>query len=122
MYKNLTQFKKAWIKALRSGQYHQTAGSLCESDDKCDSFCCLGVAGNILIEAGHKYEWRGVDEGAGYLTFVNKTTGLCSSELLDDAAPVWLKKWLERHQDHVVNMNDGGYNFNQIAAYIEEAK
>lgn len=121
MYKNLTEFKKAWVKALRSGQYRQVQGLLCDTGKNCDSFCCLGVAGNLLIEAGHNFEWA-KEDGLTHLTLRNITTQAESDELLDQPAPAWLKKWLERHQDHVVNMNDGGYGFKQIAAYIEEAK
>lgn len=32
---------KAWVKALRSGKYKQTSGTLC--NDTTYSFCCLGV-------------------------------------------------------------------------------
>lgn len=38
-----TQFN-AWLKALRSGEYKQTGGSL----NDYDGFCCLGVACDVL--------------------------------------------------------------------------
>jgi len=38
--------KKKWLEALRSGEYKQTQGEL-RSEDKPNSFCCLGVLCNI---------------------------------------------------------------------------
>lgn len=39
------KYKKRWLKALRSGEYSQTTGSL--TDDE-GAFCCLGVLCDIL--------------------------------------------------------------------------
>lgn len=40
--------KKKWLKALRSGEYSQTSGTLRrKSNDGVTSFCCLGVLCNI---------------------------------------------------------------------------
>ena len=122
MYKNLTEFKKAWVKALRSGQYQQGAGALCEVGNDHDHFCCLGVAGNLLIEDGNNFEWSFDDDTDRYMTLTNKTTGENSYEVLDRVAPAWLRNWLYRHEDDVIIMNDGGKTFNQIADYIEQAK
>lgn len=42
--------KRAWVKALRSGEYKQGMGHLCQaSADGTDRFCCLGVLCDIMI-------------------------------------------------------------------------
>lgn len=37
-----------WVKALLSGNYKQTKGRLCKIDSVGKSYCCLGVAAEIL--------------------------------------------------------------------------
>jgi hypothetical protein len=39
-----------WLKALRSGKYEQTTGTLCEKDDIYENpgYCCLGVMQDVL--------------------------------------------------------------------------
>lgn len=38
--------KKAWLEALRSGEYKQGRGKLCRHS----KYCCLGVAYDVLID------------------------------------------------------------------------
>jgi hypothetical protein len=51
-----------WIAALRGGKYRQGSGVLRKSNsapawpDAPDTYCCLGVLGNILVETGG-YVW-----------------------------------------------------------------
>lgn len=44
----LTENQKAWLAALRSGEYKQTTGVL---KDAC-GYCCLGVAADLAVKAG----------------------------------------------------------------------
>jgi len=43
---------KKWVAALRSGDYKQTTGTLHRRTNGRDSFCCLGVACVLAVEAG----------------------------------------------------------------------
>lgn len=43
---------KKWVEALRSGEYSQTKGQLHVTEDSEDSYCCLGVACKLAVEAG----------------------------------------------------------------------
>lgn len=45
------EIKKAWVQALRGGEYKQAVKELCENADK-KIFCCLGVL-NDLSNLGH---------------------------------------------------------------------
>lgn len=122
MYRSMTKFKKDWVKALRSGKYKQTEGNLCTAGDKYDSFCCLGVAANILIEAGNELEWSDKADFAGHLTLHNIKTDNVECGTLYDVAPEWMKKWLSQYESEVISMNDYGHSFKSIAYYIEKTK
>lgn len=42
-----------WVQALRSGEYEQTTGMLCNRDSRGEyAFCCLGVASEVAIASG----------------------------------------------------------------------
>jgi hypothetical protein len=43
------EVKRAWVAALRSGEYQQGTGCLRSKDDK---FCCLGVLTDLAVRAG----------------------------------------------------------------------
>lgn len=69
--------KKAWIEALRSGEYTQGKRALCRRDG---SFCCLGVAYDVLVDGWwEQYEGGGwaADENLGILSeSITKQIGL----------------------------------------------
>lgn len=44
-----SEFRTSWIAALRSDEYKQRRGQLCRVDG---SFCCLGVACELLVKEG----------------------------------------------------------------------
>jgi hypothetical protein len=48
MFKQLTEPQKAWLAALRSGEYKQARLTLQHED----SFCCLGVACKVAEKQG----------------------------------------------------------------------
>ena len=121
MYKDWKQFKKAWVKALRSGDYRQGQGKLVVHDAvTCtDQFCCLGVAANLLIKKGHKGEWF---ESYGEWMF-GVRGGKRSDIILTEVAvtPDWLKERLREDdlENRLAKMNDNGMSFDQIADHIE---
>jgi hypothetical protein len=96
---------KKWVEALRSGRYEQGAGKLRYND----SFCCLGVACHLsadelelevkVVDGLYKY-----NDNGGYL-------------------PIAVKEWLgitEGLMLDLVDMNDNGRSFDEIANQIEE--
>lgn len=104
------KIKAIWLKALRSGKYRRTTGTLrTVSKAGTERFCCLGV----LADVASPEPWVG--RGGGYTFFGNgKSTGLLGSDfqrrcgLTDD------------QQDFLSNMNDGGWTFKRLANWIEK--
>lgn len=100
-------FKQKWVKALRSGRYRQGDGALRLSggDGKGYRYCCLGVACNI--ESSRK--WKA--EGAGLFAWngfeAKKDDHFLEFGLGDEVTA------------HLIQMNDGGIPFNEIADWIE---
>lgn len=124
MYKNWKDFKKAWVRALRSGEYRQGRGRLCRQGKSFDRFCCLGVAANLLIEGGHNLEWE-KSEALG----LTGPDGWGSTDNIGGLVPSFLKKKLQAstrdktttHEGRLITMNDSRrQSFNQIADYIEK--
>lgn len=105
--------KKLWIRALRSGEYRQGQGRLCDNN----RFCCLGVAYDVLVDG----EWErkndyanrwGIREIAG--SDSNLSTGMLPVYILD-------KIELDMYDvNSLVEMNDNGDSFEEIADWIEE--
>ena len=94
--------RRAWIAALRSGEYEQCAGSLRRNG----RYCCLGVACEI--------------SGAG------AWTGPSSYDTTFDYLPDSVIRWLgvEDHDPYcdtsfATGMNDGGMRFADIAEAFE---
>lgn len=121
MFKDWKQFKKAWVKALRSGDYRQGQGTLVTyNEETCtDEFCCLGVAANLLIQKGHEGEWFERDD----MWFFGKPRGGHDNAILCSvtSVPMWLRKRLTERgtEATLTNMNDTGRSFSEIADYIE---
>jgi hypothetical protein len=101
------QIKKAWLNALRSGQYKQGQMYLRRrAHGAKDRYCCLGVLCD-LVEPD-KWDARGgtiVNHGihGGYPgSTVLRTSGLSADDAL-----------------HLGSLNDTGKRFDEIASYIE---
>jgi hypothetical protein len=106
------RFKTRWTKALRSGEYEQGRSRLVSHDDK---FCCLGVACNLLAEDGFG-AWV-VDEFSGEWSY---ETGDHVSDIMlppEAALKIGLK---DDAEDALVQLNDDGGSFDEIADWIEE--
>ncbi len=112
---------KQWVRALRSGKYSQIQDALCDGS----GFCCLGV---LAEEAGVQWE---TTEGRyrNYLfpkasdpSRVSEETGLIPLA----AAPLLTDLYLQAKmpeagtiQNHLVQLNDNGRSFDEIADEIE---
>lgn len=105
------KIKARWVKALRSGEYQQTGGTLvrhAQSDSP--RHCCLGVLCEITegISLRVKSEAYGLDgdpsdSSAGWLSGgILRKVGLTQAE--------------QEHLAHINALND----FDYVATYIEE--
>lgn len=124
MYRSMKSFKKAWVKALRSGEYTQGSNMLCligTMKDDPDSFCCLGVAADLLILNGHDLEW---EKNPNYPVSMRLNTSAgthpCKLSPIKAALPVWLMDWLRPRERRLIEMNDGGMSFKDIADWLEK--
>lgn len=86
------EVKRKWLKALRSGKYTQTEGTLKDSEGN----CCLGVLCDLYAKE-HGREW--VRDETSYSIYRLK------GQKLSDALPSNVSKWagLGRHADPVVS-------------------
>lgn len=98
--------KNKWIKALRSGKYPQGQYQLClrEYEPDFDQYCCLGV----LCDINGTLTENGTDNSR--------------DEYSKQPSPYHCRQW-GLGSDAVaalIEMNDGGESFAQIADYIED--
>ncbi len=105
-------FKAKWVKAVRSGRYEQNIIELRVGKKNTGfSYCCLGVACNIMdrhwkiskfnnITYSHKHSEPGYDAlNHTFLKQINLT---------------------HKQESKLIDMNDAGKSFNEIADYIEK--
>ena len=110
---------QAWIKALRSGEYKQTAQCLKNQY----GYCCLGVAADLLVkESAGVCFWELAPLQTDYIfqdPSSNELDATHDSMLPDDTAAKFGLR--EGEQDLLAGMNDSSRNtFLEIADYIEE--
>lgn len=127
MYRSMKEFKKDWTAALRSGEYRKGKGRLCKPGKEHDKFCCLGVAADLLIRAGHKIEWVEDRDVYGVDHALKGRGNTATTGFLEDTIPVFLRKWLDewtsctgRREGTLASLNDKGESFKFIAKQIEE--
>jgi predicted aminopeptidase len=113
MKKNI---KKAWLKALRSGEYNQGFGKLCQTIDGVDFYCCLGVLSNECLDG----YWSKDDEDSATWYFHDVYTKGDSAFTLPHIITKDLKITEEKWMDILSEMNDFGQTFEEIAYWIEE--
>jgi len=108
-YKLPKKFAEKWIKALKSGEYKQTTGTLIKVNKVTNEkyFCCLGVAASIC----------GVKEktlSKYYLESLIKKGNITITKNIGDL------KTEEKFNAILVSMNDAGESFETIAGWIEQ--
>ncbi len=110
--------KAKWVAALRSGEYQQGAGRLCDGT----AFCCLGVLANLYIEETGDGCWN----NATQYVFKDKD-GFVEGTELPSAVMIWADLDIASpyvstpHAQHdLITMNDAGVPFSKIADIIEE--
>ena len=114
------QARAKLVEALRSGKYVQAMDSLRSVDGK--RYCCLGVACDLYREHGlvdwhlESNSWRFLGEKHVLPERVRRWLGFKHSG-------VGLKNTIEvngRDLDSLMDMNDAGRSFAEIADFIEE--
>jgi hypothetical protein len=98
---------KKWIKALRSGQYKQCQGSLSEENEEGRSYCCLGVLCEVT-NTGYVWTDGELPRAATLKTGMKSTYGTLPEEIQKEV-----------EEPNLVELNDGGWDFNRIADIIE---
>lgn len=107
--------KKQWLKALRSDEYKQCGGVLCEEFEEGPRFCCLGVLYDVTQDAYWKeckikgQSWRMVWSAHRPNSSFEWDKGYYGNEIIGDLAV-----------DALSSMNDSGKSFKQIANWIEK--
>lgn len=104
-----TKLKKEWVDALRSGKYKQTRGKL---KSRAGGFCCLGVLCEVM---GIKPVWRSEDKSPVHGEY------LYDSEECILTHNLRLRAGISPHEEGaLIDLNDNGKKFPEIANWIEE--
>lgn len=130
------EVKQLWIKALTSGEYGQGRGLLRDGEDK---YCCLGVLCDLYLKSiGGQWKERGVDRWMFEAVPPPEASYVDESDVdLPDGVRRWaglsdgegrlgfvLEGFDEYDEtcgyDSLIEMNDGGKTFEEIAKVIEE--
>jgi hypothetical protein len=133
------EHRRAWIKALRSGEYSQARGALRKLSDLDDQpeFCCLGVACDVYLKSGDApkvAKWRGLDHDYGFQfrTKVKSEEGYYHDYYVSGSLPQPVCDWLglktncgefftNRKRSTLISENDHSKKtFNQIADIVEK--
>lgn len=107
------RIKARWVKALRSGKYKQTTGTLKEIEvGNGVSFCCLGVLRECLTTK---------EREAADVEMDNNSLLVCTGR--NTAGNPYYAVVPEHIQDRLAGKNDTkGWSFKKIASYIERSK
>ena len=106
---------KLWVDALRSGRYLKGHGKLNRNDKH---FCCLGVLCEVAMS-------NGLDLKKEYPT---PTSNRVEYNNFSTALPFEVKSWIDPNHNHdmerfcynMIQYNDEGMTFDQIANHIEQ--
>jgi hypothetical protein len=102
--------KTKWVAALRSGEYKQTRNALEHSG----AFCCLGVLACVVDP--ERKTWNGSSDGV-----FGGATGIFDHTVEKQSAQAKLIGGLIPHarMRKLIDKNDDGDSFENIASYIE---
>jgi hypothetical protein len=125
-----TQLK--WLEALESGEYKRCKGVLCEElkNGTC-TYCCLGVASEILLSSTHKEKldnfpnWLFDGEDTECPTSVMDRLKLHGSlgEFFEDGENYTHEFTMDGtivESHSLAELNDEGWSFKKIAAFIRK--
>ena len=126
--------KALWIDALRSGEYEQGTGFLRKEgtgDGGRGEFCCLGVLCDLYVESEENYvdpqgpvEWEALTlQGATYARRIEDHLSFLPDSVMEWAGLTDNEGSYARSDggwSSLVEMNDNGYTFDEIADVIEE--
>lgn len=120
---SLPHFKE-WIEKLESGKIKQGKGLLCETNGKCNRYCCLGVLSKIQGRLNKNSD--GVFHDGGnkyYLSLYNPANNVFSNKGdFPKEALVTIKMedkdYLLRRTD-LAALNDIGFSFKDISKVIK---
>lgn len=105
------ELKSKWLAALRSGEYQQASGALCQSSKNGYRYCCLGVLGSISgLSPSDMLGGSYLSSNIVSDSFLDKTIGNRYTYSGDDPET----------QCYLANLNDNGKTFAEIADFIEE--
>lgn len=110
------KLKEKWLKALRSGDYHQGRTRL---RDIHDQFCCLGV----LCDMSSKGSWRrDQHDTISYRFELKGTDNEPLTAMMGSLHQYALKEFglSSSAEITLIRMNDHGESFEEIADWIEE--
>lgn len=107
--------KQRWVRALRSGEYQQSAGCLRTAD----GFCCLGVLCDLYAKE-HGLKWTNIDKPTDH--------GIMGEFVY---LPTEVAKWANIDKFGIIvrelgtnvdlsDLNDKGHPFRDIATAIDE--
>lgn len=112
MMPKINKLAREWVDALRSGDYEQTSSVLCSSNE---SYCCWGVLCDLIdpdgwvVQADNEHSWEEYSWEINGETF----TELPPPEVYA------LVGMTEREMTGLVDLNDSGNTFEEIADEIE---
>lgn len=123
------QARAAWVKALRSGKYVQTAGALHKRHNGEDRFCCLGVACEVY-NVLHPDDPIPTYVASISDSFIGPAVEMFSYDGNTAALPEDVQNWLGLRQnngefsnfDSLADRNDQGATFGTIADIIEQGR
>lgn len=107
--------KSEWLTALRGGSYKQGKSYLRYKN----KFCCLGVLCDILVDDGLG-KWEDIEDAKkDALYFTDDFGGSHLKTVYAENGFRWFLGLPDEVQSHLINMNDNGSSFIEIADYIE---
>lgn len=120
------EVKAQWVQALRSGDYDQGRGFLQQIDDRGKAtYCCLGVLCDLAVKAGvttgrtdRNNSGKVMIFGSGYDCFPPLEVWQWAG-FSNDNPEVNVPGLVDRKS--VVDLNDNGTRFSEIADRIEES-
>jgi hypothetical protein len=114
----LGPLQEKWLKELESEKYKQGRGYLCQkAEDDSNVYCCLGIAAEFVLNISPiRLIHEATCEFGGFRQFLRDFDRMgLDSDVGSLITPFYLK---EQRIKSLADMNDKGWTFKEIAAYI----